>query len=177
MPKVILTCQTCGSEYQRWPSKVTKGSRFCSRKCGEKGVPREVYVKEYNVVNRPKLREQARIRMQDPDRKRTHSEYNKGRVRQLKNDAINAYGGAVCSCNHNGILCGSHPVEFLAIDHINGEGKSADERGGYKLYTRLKNEGYPPGFRVLCHNCNLSLGFFGYCPHSATESQSLWHHK
>ena len=177
MPKITLTCQTCGLEYQRWPSKVLKGSRFCSRKCGEKWASRDEYIRHYQAENRVKIRERQREQMQDPDRKRAHSERGKARVRQLKTEAIIAYGGFICSCNHNGIPCGPHPLEFLAIDHINGEGKSANEQGGYRLYSRLKKDGYPSGFRVLCHNCNLSLGFFGYCPHSDTEKQSLWHHK
>jgi hypothetical protein len=25
---------------------------------------------------------------------------------------------------------------------------------------------YPEGFRLLCHNCNFSLGAYGYCPHN-----------
>jgi hypothetical protein len=33
------------------------------------------------------------------------------------------------------------------------------------LYLWLKRNNYPTGFRVLCHNCNLAIGFYGYCPH------------
>lgn len=29
----------------------------------------------------------------------------------------------------------------------------------------LKRNDWPKGFRVLCHNCNSSLGYYGYCPH------------
>jgi len=67
-------------------------------------------------------------------------------------------GSPKCSC------CGESQIEFLAIDHING---GAPEQGGSstKLFRWLKAHGYPPGFRVLCHNCNSSLGFYGYCPH------------
>ncbi len=27
------------------------------------------------------------------------------------------------------------------------------------------DEGYPTGFRVLCHNCNCALAYYGSCPH------------
>ncbi len=37
--------------------------------------------------------------------------------------------------------------------------------GGSVLYSWLKKQGYPPGFQVLCHNCNLAKGYYGACPH------------
>jgi hypothetical protein len=37
------------------------------------------------------------------------------------------------------------------------------------MYTWLRNQGYPNGFRTLCHNCNLARGFYGYCPHEVTN--------
>jgi radical SAM protein with 4Fe4S-binding SPASM domain len=30
----------------------------------------------------------------------------------------------------------------------------------------LKNNNYPKDlFRLLCHNCNMARGCYGYCPH------------
>jgi hypothetical protein len=26
-------------------------------------------------------------------------------------------------------------------------------------------------YRVLCHNCNMALGFYGYCPHHPERSE------
>lgn len=83
--------------------------------------------------------------------------------RGLKQDALDAYGGK-CAC------CGENHYEFMAIDHINGGGKQhRKEVGqGLQLYRWLKRQGYPKkGFRVLCHNCNMSEGIFGYCPHKS----------
>jgi hypothetical protein len=41
----------------------------------------------------------------------------------------------------------------------------------------MKRNNFPPGFRVLCRNCNGARGFYGYCPHESqrtiTENQSL----
>jgi len=88
---------------------------------------------------------------------------------------IMAYGGLICSCDHHGKPCGPHPIEFLVIDHINGQNKDVDARCGHVFYRKLKNLGYPPGFRVLCHNCNHSLGVQGYCPLSETETQERKH--
>jgi hypothetical protein len=58
-------------------------------------------------------------------------------------------------------------MEFLAIDHIGGGGtKHRKSFGrGSSLYRWLEKSGLPGGFRVLCHNCNMAIGFYGYCPH------------
>jgi hypothetical protein len=70
-------------------------------------------------------------------------------------------GSMKCAC------CGEHRTEFLAIDHINGGG--AKHRRQLKntgtIYQWLKRNNYPEGFRILCHNCNMALGHYGYCPH------------
>jgi hypothetical protein len=33
------------------------------------------------------------------------------------------------------------------------------------LHRWLKNSGYPPGFQVLCFNCNFAKHRKGQCPH------------
>jgi hypothetical protein len=90
---------------------------------------------------------------------------NVERVRKLKSGIIEAYGGK-CSC------CGESHFEFLTIDHVMGGGlkhrrqlTGGGRRAGSILYWWLKKNGYPEGFRVLCMNCNLSFGLYGYCPH------------
>lgn len=75
-------------------------------------------------------------------------------------DAITHYGGK-CEC------CGETHIEFLAIDHINGGGHQHQKSiNGLAIGIWLRKNKYPAGFRVLCHNCNLSLGHYGYCPHN-----------
>jgi len=59
-------------------------------------------------------------------------------------------------------------MEFLAIDHINGGGEKERRklrRGGVNFCIWLRSHDFPKGYRVLCHNCNMSLGIYGYCPH------------
>jgi hypothetical protein len=29
----------------------------------------------------------------------------------------------------------------------------------------LITNGFPSGFRTLCHNCNMAKGLYGTCPH------------
>lgn len=69
-------------------------------------------------------------------------------------------GTPKCAC------CGEQHFEFLSIDHINGGGtKFRKENPGRNIYYMIRKEGFPEGYRVLCHNCNLAIGFYGKCPH------------
>ena len=85
---------------------------------------------------------------------------------------FNAYGGYKCAC------CGEADPEFLTLDHSDGNG--GDHRrsrsttgnnwgwGGHHLYLLLKQKGFPPGFQVLCMNCNFGkTRNNGVCPHKA----------
>lgn len=80
---------------------------------------------------------------------------------KLRKEAISIYGKN-CFC------CGESRYEFLAIDHINGNGNEERKRlgvTGISFYKYLRKNNWPPGYRVICHNCNMSLGCYGYCPH------------
>lgn len=80
------------------------------------------------------------------------------RYRRAREEVIAAYGGA-CVC------CGETTPEFLAIDHINGGGRKQRQTiSGYAYLARIKKEGFPMQYQLLCHNCNHAK-FFGICPH------------
>lgn len=75
-----------------------------------------------------------------------------------------------CEC------CGERHIEFLAIDHINGGGnrlRKAQGSAGTRTFMWLLKNGFPEGFRVLCNNCNMSLGFYGYCPHQKEGANAV----
>ncbi len=96
-------------------------------------------------------------------------ESNRQSVRNLKKEVISQYGGR-CEC------CGETLMEFLSLDHRNGGGRkkrlSGEHPSGQALYRMLKKMGFPQEeFRVLCHNCNQSLGVYGYCPHQGGSSE------
>jgi transposase-like protein len=82
----------------------------------------------------------------------------RARARKLRAMVMEHYGAA-CAC------CGEDRLEFLSIDHINGNGKQHRAAAGGKLYRLIVKQGFPADLRILCYNCNCSLGFNGYCPH------------
>jgi len=92
---------------------------------------------------------------------------NREIARLLKDEVYAAYGGYTCAC----VPCGEKHKEFLTLDHIKGDGKKHREvvgngGRGSVLYRWLKKHNFPPGFRILCMNCNFALGHSGYCPHA-----------
>lgn len=89
-------------------------------------------------------------------------EWRRTSNKRLRMAALNHYSNndPKCAC------CGERTYEFLAIDHINGNGKEHRRHiGSSNIYNALRKEGYPDGFQVLCHNCNSAKGFYGQCPH------------
>lgn len=80
--------------------------------------------------------------------------------------ALHHYGD-LCEC------CGEHRPEFMAIDHVDGGGKEHRRQlaaQGKSIFLWLKENNYPYGFRLLCHNCNMARGFYGVCPHETERN-------
>lgn len=82
----------------------------------------------------------------------------------IKEEVFNAYGNR-CVC------CGETKKEFLTIDHINNDGREHREKvGAQGVYLDIKKQGFPKDkYRILCMNCNHSLGIHGYCPHNLLD--------
>lgn len=95
-------------------------------------------------------------------------ENRRKKYKAIKEEVFAAYGGYVCAC------CGETEPLFLCIDHIHEDG--ADHRRtisgrGTSMYQWLKSNGFPPGFQVLCQNCNFGKHLNGgVCPHLAARS-------
>jgi len=97
-----------------------------------------------------------------------HNKHNRNARWRLKEDLLRIYskGTMICACCMIGI------VQFLAIDHIEGGGNAHRKKisggrsaGTDHFYYWLRNENYPPGYQVLCHNCNFAKSAYGICPH------------
>ena len=137
------------------------------KRVGEKERNRNWYTR-----NREKVLEQTKAYAKaHPEAQRArhqkwyanHKELSAERVKrnqiELRRQVLEHYGG-LCQC------CGETQYEFLAIDHINGGGR-AHRRSipGQSVYRWLRKHDFPPGFQVLCHNCNMAKAFYGKCPH------------
>lgn len=97
----------------------------------------------------------------DPDKhkQRRVDWYTKARL-----EAITHYGGR-CAC------CGEEEYAFLCLDHHGGGGNQHRKSvTASALPAWLRRNGYPSGFRVLCHNCNFATANGKECPHAARRA-------
>jgi hypothetical protein len=106
--------------------------------------------KLYGTAHDPKQSERDTLRKRDIRR-------------AIKKEALSVYGGK-CEC------CGEARPEMLNVDHIYGGGlRQRKELGlgsGADFYLWLKKQGWPKDkYRLMCWNCNNTLGHYGYCPH------------
>jgi hypothetical protein len=100
-----------------------------------------------------------RVRNMIPEQVLKEAEGKKRLKRRIKLNAIQMYGG-VCTC------CGEERIEFLSIDHIQGGGTQERKQiRGNSFYRELLKQPVRDDLRVLCYNCNMAIGFYGYCPH------------
>lgn len=105
-----------------------------------------------------------------PAHKARWNEYLRDRRARIRDAAFAAYGGNRCVC------CGETTREFLTLDHIKNDGaqfrrlhfskKSQSHGAGYWTYAWVVKHNFPPGFQVLCMNCNYGKRMnHGTCPH------------
>jgi len=156
-------CTHCGeakpsSEFHRDASRSSGRHPWC-KPC------RIAAATQWVSANRDRVRVTNRVSMQ------RHSEERNARARlsrqALRRETILAYGG-VCAC------CGESEWEFLAIDHINGGGNQHRRVLGLVgpfFFKYLRDQGFPVGYQVLCHNCNQAKGAYGTCPHTRGRSE------
>lgn len=121
------------------------------------------YQREYRKKNAIKIREyQKKWITKNKDKRKIISQKYRDRLRKESFD----YYGNKCEC------CGEKLKDFLVIDHINGGGVKHRKllKGGSAIYKWLKDNNYPIGYRVLCHNCNWSVyRNNGICVHGKQE--------
>lgn len=91
------------------------------------------------------------------------SEVSKRVIRDLKKKVLAGYGSH-CAC------CNTDIQEFLGIDHKDERGvderhRLGAERSSGSFYRKIIREHFPQCYQLLCFNCNMALGLFGYCPH------------
>lgn len=150
----MKVCSKCSlqKEESEFYFRLTKGyfnaeCKVCTRK----------HTKAYYVKNRESIR-------------KVENALNRARRKVLRSAVLEAYGGPVCAC------CGEREEAFLTLDHIENNGaaerlKIAGRRNaaGIHTYMWLLKHGFPPGYQVLCMNCNFGKRMNnGVCPHRGT---------
>ena len=82
-------------------------------------------------------------------------------------ELLTYYGNGFIGCT----CCGETEFAFLALDHINNDGKKdRDEHGGLGSYVSYLYRERPSGLQILCHNCNMGKQINGgTCPHLSSQ--------
>ena len=86
-------------------------------------------------------------------------------------EMFTAYGGQ-CVC------CGITRRTFLELDHVNNDGtedrRSRGVSGGFPVATKLRKEGWPPGYQLLCANYHSEKTKLGrcFCSDSAFDTET-----
>jgi hypothetical protein len=145
-PLVLVprTCMTCGRTKPIEEFAVNQGYRL--NRCLECQKERNrIKSRDYHSRNV----EAAKVRM---------------KAARAKNfQRILDHYGNECAC------CGETERLFLTVDHINNDGnehRKKDPTGRATIYRWLINRGFPPGFQILCMNCNQGKHRNGgICPH------------
>lgn len=156
-------CQPCTSEYQRELAQRDKERHalYSRRYRAKQGDAYRVKMtdRRRNALATMTPEEEVAFRAAEADKaRRMHA------ARRAKLYA--AYGGK-CAC------CGESEMAFLSIDHVNNDGAEmrrdgVHSSGGTAFYQWLVKSGFPPGFQVLCMNCNVGKHRNGgVCPHQS----------
>ena len=149
--------------------------KVCS-KCKQEKAVSEFYVQKRRDYINPECKSCTKKHTRAYYRKHRESirvkenALNRERRKALRNAVFAAYGGPVCAC------CGERELAFLTLDHINNNGAAERRKiagranaAGTFTYAWLAKKGFPPGYQVLCMNCNFGKRMNnGVCPHRGT---------
>lgn len=91
-----------------------------------------------------------------------------------KTQVLLHYSNGVIQCS----CCGELEIDFLTMDHVDNRKKWNHPKGftGNRIYSWLKKNNYPEGFKVSCFNCNIARAYKrnnGICPHQKTKDKLL----
>ena len=169
--KLLFLAQRRGFTAEEYKKILDSDTRYC-KVHGVQSL-REYYIHEYDgrtlyqckecvkktVISNPNyLSEQSKAKARDVSR-------------VIRQEVLEHYSNGKMCC----AICGESHYEFLVLDHINGGGsKHRREQQGRCYWRNFKKSGWPDGFRILCHNCNMSRGCYGYSPYERErESDSM----
>lgn len=177
-PVAEKKCNQCGqvkplSEFHKKKLNKSFGLSGICKECNTKRAQEYYYANKDRCCKRISAHDIA-DRKQNPEK---HSKKHSDRVSLVRSEALAFFGPCAC--------CGETRWEFLSIDHINGHGnegrKSRKHRTGWELLYKFHRMGWPEElkdtFRLLCMNCNFSIGHYGYCPHHPERKHTYFDSK
>ena len=124
---------------------------------------------EYYKKNREKIIDKVNEYIpKNRDKRRRHGVTAR---KKYKTKAFQAYCDGFIKCAY----CLECEFDLLTIDHIHGQGnehrKFNNIQAGCDTYRWLKRNGYPPGFQVLCYNCQFRKKHIDAKPANPTHRQ------
>lgn len=127
------------------------------------------YQRDYREKNKERLREKQRVYYQENKSKaqQTSRKYYAAHSETVKANACRTgkilrnkqrvavlwyYSKGTMSC----VQCGFSDIRALCLDHINGGGtvQRKEMKCGSNVWLWLSRHGFPPGYQILCANCN-----------------------
>lgn len=181
-PKTIV-CKGCGKQFT-----TTRGRTWRCHDCtlvyqreyADKDRKRHAdYSRKYRAGLGDEYRERQvhrradKIAAMSPEELEEFRQFERDKTRRimakLKAEIFEAYGGPICAC------CGETQEMFLSVDHINNDGYKMKRLGihpknGTGFYQWLRKNNFPPGFQILCFNCNQGKRVNGgVCPHQSDK--------
>lgn len=159
-------------------------TKWCPR--GQHHVPRSEFSRDgrradglQSWCNECRRTYKAGWRADNPDKtrqhRRTYESKNRAKIRvyqrtymdRLRDEVFAAYGNA-CAC------CGEDQREFLTLDHVGGREGAHVGATTLSVYLMVRKEGFPrEPYRLLCWNCNMAHGLYGYCPHEGATEEAV----
>jgi predicted restriction endonuclease len=154
-----------GERQNRWKKK-NRAAMTAYRKKWLKEHPekRREYENRYREKHRDEVNESRR-------KWRRQTDFDRIKNRQTRERVLLKYGNK-CAC------CGETTYQFLSFDHKEGRGKQHREgiaETGQKFVRWLDKNPVQKDIQILCHNCNQSLGHYGFCPHHPEITRPVLH--
>jgi len=156
-------CQLC-----RNAADQAKTDRWAAAHPVEALVRSRRYEEKNNAARRTRYQNDPEYKKQADEAVRRYREAHADELaaghrekhRTTRQAVIDLYGRS-CAC------CGEARWQFLALDHVDGGGNQHRKLvSTTTLYRQLTKAGVvDPLYRLLCHNCNAAVGYYGVCPH------------
>lgn len=159
-------CDRCGQPFQLHASKQ-KRCDPCRRpaRLEHANAQAKIYYRKHKerVRVQKRVTEAKRIEHYRATKRRNMAK----RRFQARRMVIGFYSHGTFRCG----CCGESQYDFLEVDHVNGGGngerlKVFGHTGvSSAFYHWLIKNDFPPGYQILCSNCNKSKGKHGACVH------------